>query len=681
MEIIFGSKTPGPTTVLAKQIGFPANKLRDILYGPNNRSAHYKRIAIPKNSSTPANPKIRVLHAVSKDLKNLQRATYDYLAAIYSPTKYAKGFVIGESILTNAWPHRRQAVLLKFDIKDFFPSINFYRVRGMFMAWPFNFSPATATIYAQICCMDNGPIAQGAVTSPYISNMICRRLDKRLSQFAQKHHLVFTRYADDITLSSNSKHLAIKKVQQEVVEMIESEKFIVNKEKSKVLFPSQRQMVTGIVVNDGVNVPRKYIKQVRAILYKCETLGVARVVSEHLTHVKPGQPCAPIHRELKPTGEYLDVDVPINRDVYMRNGTDKEISFYQVTLIFLSHLRGRILYIGQVAKANHESIWEVSYASANSPRGYPERTVYLKRYKIYRELLDRYNSIVNFEDYGKELSIKVKSLESRYMEEEEIDFFMARDIEQIKSDMSERAETEARFFYSISPAMLENDIKDKLLIMLNRFPPDIITTRAVLQSAQDTGSMIMRLLHNEVIQREEFDDYFNEYLTVKEKLPYRLEKEITAFLKEASYLFRRENIDEYNFYLDEQFNRDRVIPFKNNSRFVLNPRKTSGGTDAYEMIKGIVHSRAVRDTMNENSVRIMIPEDQNEWRIDLYTHVSSVKWSLHRIIESMVVNSQDTIIHITFEVQREGFSTLRVYNDDVTEIANDPSRAHAHGKH
>ena len=98
--------------------------------------------------------------------------------------------------------HRNKKLIISFDIEDFFPSITFARVSGMFQSEPFNFNKERSTILAQICCMDdgnNGPIAQGAVTSPYISNMICRKLDSRLHGLAQSLRMHYSRYADDMT--------------------------------------------------------------------------------------------------------------------------------------------------------------------------------------------------------------------------------------------------------------------------------------------------------------------------------------------------------------------------------------------------------------------------------------------------------------------------------------------------
>ena len=126
-----------------------------------------------------------------------------------------------------------------------------------------------ATILSQICCLDNnGPIPQGGITSPFISNMICRRLDRTIFDLAQGFGMNYTRYADDITLSTN-KHVDIKKINKQVEYVANAEGFKINKKKTRVLKKGQRQVVTGIIVNDGLNVNRKYIRNLKSLIYNC----------------------------------------------------------------------------------------------------------------------------------------------------------------------------------------------------------------------------------------------------------------------------------------------------------------------------------------------------------------------------------------------------------------------------
>ena len=171
------------TLSLSNKINIPDNFLRYTLYEKTTkRDSYYNKIEIPKASGG-----TRVLHAVMGRMRTLQNRANKYLTINYKPSPFAKGFVQRGGIIENARVHTNKKIIFKYDIKDFFPNITFARVRGMFMAKPFLFTKTEATIFAQICCLDNnGPIPQGGITSPFISNMICRRLDRSLFDLSQK---------------------------------------------------------------------------------------------------------------------------------------------------------------------------------------------------------------------------------------------------------------------------------------------------------------------------------------------------------------------------------------------------------------------------------------------------------------------------------------------------------------
>ena len=115
------------------------------------------------------------------------------------------GFLKGRSIVTNAKQHKRKRYVFNVDLEDFYGSINFGRVRGLFRAEPFSMGEKAAAIAAQICTFENS-LPQGAATSPVISNFIASELDRKLSSLARRYRLTYTRYADDITFSSNNRN-------------------------------------------------------------------------------------------------------------------------------------------------------------------------------------------------------------------------------------------------------------------------------------------------------------------------------------------------------------------------------------------------------------------------------------------------------------------------------------------
>jgi RNA-directed DNA polymerase len=222
----------------------------------------------------------RQISAPASPIKVIQRNLKQVLETVYKPKPSTHGFVTGRSIVSNARIHKKRRYVLNVDLENYFPTIHFGRVRGMFMGNPYHLNDEVATILAQICC-HGGVLPQGAPTSPIISNMICARLDAKLQQLAKEHQCTYSRYADDITFSTNRSrfpsalaHLSeIGQVEigNELSLVIESNGFKANPKKTRLQGNQQRQEVTGLTVNKYPNVQRRYVKQIRAILYAWKT--------------------------------------------------------------------------------------------------------------------------------------------------------------------------------------------------------------------------------------------------------------------------------------------------------------------------------------------------------------------------------------------------------------------------
>lgn len=217
----------------------------------------------------------REIQAPIKPIKDIQRRLATVLTRCYEPPVHVHGFVPTRSPTTNAQLHQRQQWILRIDLRDFFPSIHFGRVRGMFMAFPFEYPPDVATLLAQICCFHRR-LPQGAPTSPIVSNFICRRMDTQLAQLARTERSLYTRYADDLCFSTDRTtfptHLASMEagtsiVGRSVADIIVSNGFEVHGDKTHLMRRTQRQRVTGLVVNAQVNVPRNYVRSLRNLLY------------------------------------------------------------------------------------------------------------------------------------------------------------------------------------------------------------------------------------------------------------------------------------------------------------------------------------------------------------------------------------------------------------------------------
>ena len=174
--------------------------------------------------------------------------------------------------------------MFNVDLKEFFPSIHFGRVRGVFEKAPFHFTREVATVLAQLCCHQNG-LPQGAPTSPVISNWICRGMDRELMALAKSSLATYTRYADDLTFSFTCSYRRLPGALVDVrgrkaetgdalQKIIENHRFKVNTDKVRLAGKSTRMEVTGLTVNEFPNVQRKYVRQVRSMLYAWREHGL-----------------------------------------------------------------------------------------------------------------------------------------------------------------------------------------------------------------------------------------------------------------------------------------------------------------------------------------------------------------------------------------------------------------------
>ncbi|MBV6865449.1 reverse transcriptase domain-containing protein [Xanthomonas euvesicatoria] len=254
---------------LANWIGLSEKALLYILYklSPERK---YTTFLIKKR-----NGQFRRISAPQKALKFSQHQISLAIQEITPPRHIAKGYVKGKSISDHARQHVRKKIVVISDLKNFFPSINFGRVRGLFLSPPYSFPTDIATILAQISCKD-GELPQGSPSSPAISNAICRKLDRQILQLASRNRVSVSRYADDICFSSNKKiSLSICDTSlitgdvagQALRGIIQNNGFQVNDAKFHRIPYNQRQMVTGLVVNEGISIPRKWRRQLRAILH------------------------------------------------------------------------------------------------------------------------------------------------------------------------------------------------------------------------------------------------------------------------------------------------------------------------------------------------------------------------------------------------------------------------------
>lgn len=270
---------------LASAMGIRVGELRFLAFSRiTSRTTHYVRFKIPKRTGGE-----RLISAPMPRLKAAQRWILDHVLVKCEPNPVAHGFRVDRSIVTNARPHVGADVVINLDLKDFFPTVTYPRVKGLFVH--LGYSEAVATILSLLCtepetvaaeldgttyhvALGERFLPQGAPTSPAITNLLCLRMDRRIHKASQKLGFTYTRYADDLTFSGSGEATGqIGRLLRQVAWIVEQEGFVVHPDKTRVLRKSQRQEVTGVVVNDRLGVPRDVLRRFRATLFQIEKDG------------------------------------------------------------------------------------------------------------------------------------------------------------------------------------------------------------------------------------------------------------------------------------------------------------------------------------------------------------------------------------------------------------------------
>jgi RNA-directed DNA polymerase len=274
---------------VARLLGVTLGQLRFLTF--HRRTAtlvHYHRFEIPKKTGG-----TRRISAPKPRLKAAQRVVFEQiLARLHDAThlgESAHGFVATRSVVSNATPHVGKAVVVNLDLKDFFPSVTFGRVRGLFKG--FGYSGVVATLLALLCtepprvavdvdgrrvqvAVGARQLPQGACTSPPLTNLLCRRLDARLRGLATTLGYSYTRYADDLTFSATDGD-DVNGLLFRVRRVLVDEGFVEHPDKTRVMRRGRRQEVTGVVVNQRPAVAREDVRRLRAVLHQAKRDGLA----------------------------------------------------------------------------------------------------------------------------------------------------------------------------------------------------------------------------------------------------------------------------------------------------------------------------------------------------------------------------------------------------------------------
>jgi RNA-directed DNA polymerase len=273
---------------LAEKLGVTMPRLRWLAFHREvDTGTHYHRWSVPKRSGG-----TRLISAPKPDLKRIQTWIARNITEHLPVHGAAHGFLAGRSTLTNAAAHAGARVVVKFDLHDFYPTVEIRRVKGLLRKA--GYGEQVATVLALLCTESPretleiggrihhvaiGPrsLPQGAPTSPSITNALVLHLDARLTGLAQKLGFRYTRYADDLTFSYHGPgKIPVGRLRKAVETIVSAEGFAVHDKKTRVMRSGGRQKVTGLVVNTApegtpiARVPRKMIRELRAAIHNRE---------------------------------------------------------------------------------------------------------------------------------------------------------------------------------------------------------------------------------------------------------------------------------------------------------------------------------------------------------------------------------------------------------------------------
>ncbi len=237
----------------------------------NNIEDNYKVFKIKKSNGS-----FRKIYEPNSTLKYIQRQILKNILENKKVSKYATAYQKGKSLKENAQIHIGKKIILKLDIKNYFDSISFYSIYNN--CFPIEYFPKGIGMLLTYLCTYNGYLPQGAPTSAYISNLVMKDFDDELGSWCEINNISYTRYSDDMTFSGDfNPNLIIKKVKTMLFKL----GFELNKKKIHVIKQHQQQKITGIVVNEKMQVERKCRKEIRKEIYYIKKYGL----NSHLNRI------------------------------------------------------------------------------------------------------------------------------------------------------------------------------------------------------------------------------------------------------------------------------------------------------------------------------------------------------------------------------------------------------------
>jgi len=230
--------------------------------------------------------KNRVLSVPNVFLRAVQRRILDRCLYKLPVSPYATAYRRGFSLLDNARPHVGKECIVKLDISGFFDSIDDDMVYAVMRRFRLS---VPASVLLTHLCIHNSVLPQGAPTSPYIANLVMKHFDEKLGAWCTQHGITYTRYCDDMTFSGTRDAIRNAQLIPKVRKMLSRQGFTLNDKKTVVVGVSRQQKVTGIVVNEKPQVPRKLRRSIRQEVYYCSKFGVKESLERRGSDIPPEQ--------------------------------------------------------------------------------------------------------------------------------------------------------------------------------------------------------------------------------------------------------------------------------------------------------------------------------------------------------------------------------------------------------
>lgn len=618
------------------------------------RASMYETFELPKRRGG-----TRTISSPNEPVLFLQRSFLRVCTQLFPRHGCAHGFERGRSHISNATQHVNKRWIYTLDIENFFPTIHWGRVYGMLQVYPIHASPDVARILANLCT-NEGCLPQGAPTSPIISNLLCRKLDSRLFRWARENGYTYTRYADDLTFSTNQDRFP-KGDRTFIKEILSDEGFTVNSEKERLMPSHTRQMVTGLVVNKKLNLPSEFLRGLRALLHNVEQHGWYSQAQRQEWLFDSKEEWLRYRTQDLSFEEFQDLQQKQSREKLLVNPN-----------ALMPKVRDLI------SRADHADGDKASELRRRALKKFKRvvhgRIDYIRQVRgeedgLYEHLSGWYEYLVGFDDEvsGKYREIRAEVLDSDPSYKERVgkyQSFTSEVKDLLLDDLKERVEKLANNtveFAWIDDAQTETEYRSQVRkVAYSALTSPFVTARFFRFFRQRDG-YFRGLLHS----RDATDDrstreMLNEaeaiFRVYDTHLPNRLASDVEDFLGVCRSKARKS--ENWHPFDDEDFLEDKVRPFKRRTRF----EDKGDGAKLIDSLKDKIQKvEREYSSANGSGLQYVLPSDEFLFQ----THTPSVIQGVRLIAASMLTNSTQEPPHLEIELKAQ---RLRKGPEDLNAV-------------